>query len=106
MVILANAFSLQMLDLTQQTNIKITPITVDDVKRLLATGFISAIGHVDTANVLTDLLEINVPMNRVNVSLTKDTVLVVAQLVGGRLPEGVTKLPAGFNFSFVKVELI
>ena len=53
MVILANAFSLQMLDLTQQTNIKIIPITVDDVKSLLATGFISAIGHADTANVLT-----------------------------------------------------
>ena len=58
---------------------------------------VSAIGHQDTANVL------GVQMNRVNVSLASGDVAYVAQLVGGRLPEGSTTLPDGFMFKFVKV---
>ena len=58
---------------------------------------VSAIGHQDTANVL------GVQMNRVNVSLASGDVAYVAQLVGGRLPEGSTTLPDGFTFKFVKV---
>ena len=58
---------------------------------------VSAIGHQDTANVL------GVPMNRVNVSLSSGDVAYVAQIVGGRLPEGSTTLPDGFTFKFVKV---
>ena len=57
---------------------------------------VSAIGHQDTANVL------GVQMNRVNVSLASGDVAYVAQLVGGRLPEGSTTLPDGFMFKFVK----
>ena len=58
---------------------------------------VSAIGHQDTANVL------GVQMNRVNVSLASGDVAYVAQIVGGRLPEGSTTLPDGFMFKFVKV---
>lgn len=63
----------------------------------LPEGLTSAIGHQDTANVL------GVPMNRVNVHLAKGDIAYVAQLQGGRLPEGSTKLPDGFSFKFVKV---
>lgn len=59
----------------------------------------SAIGHQDTANVL------GVPMNRMNVHLSKGDVAYVAQLQGGRLPEGSTTLPEGFTFKFIKVEV-
>ena len=59
----------------------------------------SAIGHQDTANVL------GVPMNRINVHLSKGDVAYVAQLQGGRLPEGSTTLPEGFAFKFIKVEV-
>ena len=62
-------------------------------------GLTSAIGHQDTANVL------GVPMNRVNVHLSKGDVAYVAQLMGGRLPEGSTTLPDGFTFKFIKVTI-
>jgi hypothetical protein len=86
---LLNAFSIQMID---------TPCNVSfsDVDTL-PSGLVSAIGHQDTANVL------GVPMNRVNVHLNKGDVAYVAQLVGGRLPEGSTTLPDGFTFKFIKV---
>jgi len=60
---------------------------------------VSAVGHADTAAVL------GVPCNRINVSLNKGDVLYVAQLVGGRLPEGSTTLPEGFTFKFLKVTI-
>ena len=62
-------------------------------------GLVSAIGHQDTANVL------GVPMNRLNVSLSKGDVAYIAQLQGGRLPEGATTLPNGFTFKFIKVSI-
>lgn len=64
---------------------------------VLPEGLESAIGHQDTANVL------GVPMNRVNVHLAKGDVAYIAQLQGGRLPEGSTTLPDGFKFKYIKV---
>jgi len=104
--ILSNAFSLQMLDLQGTSSVQVTPLTLDEVRQILKKGFISAVGHQDTATVLSDMLGLDVPCNRINVHLTPDDVLVVAQLVGGRLPEGSTKLPDGFSFQFVKVRVL
>lgn len=87
---LLNAFSLQMLSEFP------TQVTFEEVDQL-PEGLTSAVGHQDTANVL------GVPMNRVNVSLSKGDVAYVAQLQGGRLPEGSTTLPDGFSFKFIKV---
>jgi len=86
---LLNAFSLQMID---------TPceITISEVSAL-PDGLESAIGHQDTANVL------GVKMNRINVHLSKGDTAYIAQLVGGRLPEGTTTLPKGFSFKYFKV---
>lgn len=86
---LLNAFSLQMIDLPSK-------VSFEEVGSL-PEGLTSAIGHQDTANVL------GVPMNRVNVHLAKGDIAYVAQLQGGRLPEGSTKLPDGFSFKFIKV---
>lgn len=91
---LLNAFSLQMIDINNEVNVKFTPIDK------LPEGLESAIGHADTAAVL------HVPMNRINVKLNKGDTAFIAQLVGGRLPEGSTTLPEGFSFKFVKVEII
>lgn len=66
----------------------------------LPAGLESAVGHADTAAVL------GVPMNRVSVRLRKGDVAYVAQLVGGRLPEGSTTLPEGFSFKYLKVEVL
>jgi len=97
---LTNAFSIQMLQkggLVKFEEIDATEVP-DDV--------VSAIGHTDTAVVLSDLLGFEVPMSRAFVTLDEDTELYVAQLVGGRLPEGATTLPAGFSFKFYKVVIV
>ena len=89
---LLNAFSLQMIT-AFPSNVKFEE--VDN----LPDGLVSAIGHKDTANVL------GVQMNRVNVTLSKGDVAYIAQLQGGRLPEGSTKLPKGFSFKYIKVTI-
>ena len=86
---LLNAFSLQMVDVPCMVHFE----EVDE----LPDGLISAIGHTDTAHVL------GVEPNRINVHLSKGDVAYVAQLQGGRLPEGSTTLPDGFSFKFIKV---
>lgn len=86
---LLNAFSLQMVDVPCAVNFEEVPALPD--------GLTSAIGHQDTANVL------GVPMNRINVKLNKGDVAYIAQLMGGRLPEGTTTLPDGFSFKYIKV---
>lgn len=87
---LLNAFSLQMLQDFPAT------VSFEEVEKI-PEGLESAIGHQDTANVL------GVPCNRVNVTLKKGDIAFVAQLQGGRLPEGSTTLPEGFSFKFLKV---
>ena len=89
---LLNAFSLQMVD--------VPCIAIFEEVDALPDGLISAIGHQDTANVL------GVPMNRVNVHLSNGDIAYVAQLQGGRLPEGSTTLPDGFSFKFIKVKVV
>lgn len=75
-----------------------TPCTVKfENVDVLPDNLVSAVGHQDTANVL------GVDMNRINVKLNKGDIAYVAQLMGGRLPEGATTLPEGFTFKFVKV---
>lgn len=86
---LLNAFSLQMVADFPAT------VTFEEVAEL-PNGLISAIGHQDTANVL------GVTMNRINVSLKSGDVFYIAQLQGGRLPEGSTTLPEGYSFRFLK----
>ncbi len=104
MIILSNAFSLQMLDLEEKQQVEITPLTqVETIEVLKGNDFTSCIGHPDTASVLSEYLGLDVKMNRINVSLTNNDILIVAQLTGGRLPEGSTTLPEGFSFKFLKV---
>lgn len=89
---LLNAFSLQMI--SGNCTIKVTEVDS------LPNGLTSAVGHKDTASVL------GVEMNRVNVKLNVGDTAYVAQLTGGRLPEGCTSLPQGFSFKFYKVDIM
>lgn len=91
-----NAFSLQMLQ--EDCTINVTHInkkTFDTAKNKA----VSVVGHKETA----DLLQL--PYNRTNITLKPGDTLYVAQLVGGRLPEGCTQLPEGCNFKYLKVEI-
>lgn len=98
--ILTNAFSIQMLQ--KGGVVRFEEIDAIDIPSDVA----SAVGHADTAAVLSDLLGFEVPMNRDFVTLDEDTELYVAQLVGGRLPEGATTLPEGYSFKFYRVTVV
>ena len=97
---LTNAFSLQMLpDLDMLASI----VQVDATE--IPADAVSAIGHADTAAVVSGIIGKEIPMNRVSISLKPGDVLYVAQLVGGRLPEGATVLPDGFSLRFLMVKV-
>lgn len=100
MAFIANAFSLQML--SGDADISVRRIAVEDIPKDVE----SAIGHTDTAAVVSSMLGVELQPNRVNVSLEAGDVLYVAQLRGGRLPEGSTTLPEGFSIDFVKVTVV
>lgn len=97
MKFIANAFSLQMLQ--TDCNLSVTTITEEEFNSI-KNDAVSCVGHEDTAKLL------HVECNRQNIKLNEGDVLFVAQLTGGRLPEGTTELPEGFCFSFKKVELM
>lgn len=94
---LANAFSLQMIDWSDRDEVT---IKIKKVEKPDLADYTSAVGHADTANVL------GVQPNRINVKLAKDDQLIVAQLMGGRLPEGATSLPEGFRMDFFEVHQV
>lgn len=92
-IYIGNAFSLQMLD-AFPCSVSVTE--VDSFPK----DATSVVGHADTANIL------GVAFNRVSVTLHKGDVLYVAQVVGGRLPEGCTTLPDGYKLKFLRVDLL
>ena len=99
---LGNAFSLQMLDVNTPCYISVYPVG----PKCIPIGIISCIGHPDTAAVVSAELGCVVPANRISVHLHPGDTLYVAQLVGGRLPEGATKLPEGFTIKYLKVSIL
>lgn len=101
-IYLSNAFSIQMLSSVPAVPI-IEPIDIEEIRNA---EFVSVIGHADTANVLSNILGKEVIPNRESIQLQKGDILYVAQLTGGRLPEGSTTLPEGFEIKFVKVRVL
>jgi hypothetical protein len=86
MVYLGNAFSLNMLN-APEVQLKVSEISLQEAKNILSGGFISAVGHQATADILSKLLDIPVLFNRIEVKLQKGDVLIVFQLLK-RLEEG------------------
>ena len=99
---LCNAFSLNMLDTNNAQTVTVEPIEIGYLRNLVP-ALDSAIGHVDTANVLTSVLHHPVAVARVNVSLKSGDSAIVAQFTGPRLPEGATTLPPGAEIRFLRV---
>jgi hypothetical protein len=106
-MILSNAFSLNMIADLQTTGkvITVTPLTFQQAVEKLSAGFISAVGHTDTARIFTDLLKMYVHPSRATVSLGEGASLIVGQYIGPRLPEGATSLPEGANIRWLLVEV-
>lgn len=102
-IYLGNAFSLQMVS-GEEVTVNVKTVEAAEVAN---TEFTSCIGHVDTATVVSSLLGgKEVEPNRVNVTLEPGDILYVAQVTGGRLPEGATTLPEGIEIVFKRVEIL
>ena len=96
-VYIGNAFSLQMVaDNAIITKVEVSP-------KEIPTEAVSIIGHADTAAVVSTILGRDVPCNRASVMLDDEDTLYVAQVVGGRLPEGATTIPDGMEIKFYRI---
>ena len=106
-IVIANAFSLNMLHLDRVTHVQVVPTDADFVKDLIeaSESFESVVGHADTAAVFSSLLGWTVPCNRATFTLVPGTTLVVGQYKGPRLPEGAKTLPEGATVEWIIVTL-
>ena len=108
MLKLANAFSLNMLNTEVKTHVLVTKrISKEEARELLQDGFENYIGHRDLANIVSNDLGITVEMNekRPNLLLNPEDLVVVAQYVGPRLPEGATQLPENAKIDYFTVQI-
>ena len=106
MTYLSNAFSISMLTEPEST-LRFRKVTVEEARSLLdSKSWSSCVGHGDMAQIVSGLLGLEVPANRVSVSLNQGDMLIAAQYIGPRLPEGTTKLPPGANIVFYVVEVV
>jgi hypothetical protein len=97
-IYISNAFSLGMVPQKLLEKVRLVPSSEEEVGKNMPLAK-SIVGHADTAAVL------GVGFNRESVTLEAGDVLYVAQLQGGRLPEGCKTLPEGFRFEWVRVSV-
>ena len=100
MIYISNAFSLQMVQPEDLPQVRIVAIERPAAYEVLVGVATSIVGHADIAAVL------GVAMNRASVTLERGDYLYVAQLIGGRLPEGCKTLPEGFRLQWILVEVL
>lgn len=106
-VYISNAISIGMFPVDQSVDVRIKPARIEYIQELFdQVEVISAVGHASTAAVISDQIGYIVESNRINVELTIDDCLIVAQYVGPRLPEGATTLPDGAEIRYFVVMLV
>lgn len=110
---LTNALSLNQCNSVIATGqrflLNVDPISPEMAAEFLTTHipkFVSAIGHTETAEIVSSLLGIEVPANRIKIDLQPQDTMIVAQYLGPRLPEGCTKLPEGATMMFLHVSIL
>jgi hypothetical protein len=105
-IYISNAFSLQMIP--DGGIIDVNKITIERVHGILKIvnndEVEGVIGHEDTANVVNAILGIDLPHARKSIVLDEESLLIVAQVTGGRLPVGCNKLPEDCKLEFYLVE--
>ncbi|MEM3423742.1 MAG: DUF1874 domain-containing protein [Nitrososphaeria archaeon] len=87
---IGNSFTLSMLkpqQLLEGVTITARRITLEEVKEKLGGQFVSCIGHGSTAEFISQLLGIKIPMNRIQIKLEKEDELIVIQVME-RIEEG------------------
>ena len=108
MIKIANAFSINMIN-QFPCDVHFQEISKESAIELIQSNnseIDSYIGHEDTAFVLSDELNISIPVKRQSLLLKKNEQMLVAQLIGDRLPEGTTKLPENFKFKYFLVKIL
>jgi hypothetical protein len=110
-VLLLNAFSLNMLPVgAEATKVAFVDVGLEmAIKMIAVLGFKSAVGHADTASLLSGLLGTNVEAVRATVQIptrgygVEPWRALVAQYSGPRLEEGATSLPEGASIRWISV---
>ncbi len=97
MIVISNTFSLKMLGYKGNSNntsnkeytIKVSDITVNEIKKLMETEeWASIVGHDSTANLFTRILGAPIFCNRANYIMSPEDILIVGLVNTFRLPEG------------------
>ncbi|HOO68389.1 MAG TPA: DUF1874 domain-containing protein [Bacilli bacterium] len=99
-ILLCNAFSLNML-MSLTSTIQTEELTVPQTVEALREGFVSGMGH--STDLVSSILGMDIPMNRVSNKIDNGESVIVAQYVGPRLPEGAVELPEGATLKFIRV---
>jgi len=77
-----------MLPETADVALRIREAKIDEIKNLLKnTQFTSAVGHSSTADLLSKMVQVEIPVNRINLKLAESDMLIVFQVLV-RLEEG------------------
>lgn len=105
-----NAFSIQMiLDLIGETDgenqvtVSFSPLSKEKAAAILDGEVDSFIGHKETADIVSKMLGMEIPFQRRFAKLVPGEAAIIAQVKGGRLPEGATTLPEGVEIVFILV---
>lgn len=99
---LSSSFSLNMLAIGPQgLCAEIKPVDPGNVPA----DAVSVIGHANTAELISRLLQREVQVNRTSVTMDVEDVLYVAQFRGSRLPEGAISLPEDAIFEFYRLTI-
>jgi hypothetical protein len=99
-ILIANAFSLNMLN-GFSTTITTEELTVPQVQEAISGGFESGMGH--STELVSEILGMQIPVNRSNNKIDNGESIIVCQYVGPRLAEGAIQLPEGATLKFIKV---
>ena len=101
-----NAFSLAMVP-EYPAQLAVTELSCEQARTLVqGTEVQSAVGHAETAAILSDLLGIAVATNRITVHLQRGQWALVGQYDGPRLPEGATRLPPNARVRWLRVAVL
>ena len=97
--VITNAFSINMLG--ADSDLKFSRLKETEARWIVGNfPHSSAVGHADTAAVLSTVLGVDVPMNRTTLQMEHGVALLVGQYKGPRLPEGATALPEGASIEW------
>jgi hypothetical protein len=102
---LSNSFSINMLP-HEHILVQFDKLDTEYVVKILSKGFVSAVGHADTAELFSNILGIEVVPNRQSITLSSNDVLIVGQYIGPRLPEGSKKMPKDATIEWWHVKLV